>query len=228
LSELGRVELVTGDHEAARPLLERALAVKEKALGPEHLDVAFPATRLAQLHSLAGEYERAEALFERSLAIREENLGPDHPDLTWTLRPYAEHLDRSGNRTRGRLLFERALTIAEDHWGPMGIEVSYILGEYSLLEHGDGHYTRARELRERALAIQIAAFGDRHWIAAGSLYNLARLEARLGEEIAALQHLGDAVKAGFPRARILDDPDFESLRGDPRFEALVAEVKSPL
>jgi quercetin dioxygenase-like cupin family protein len=58
---------------------------------------------------------------------------------------------------------------------------------------------------------------------AGVLYNLACAEALLGENDEALGHLSEAVDAhpAF-RESARDDPDFEPLRSDQRFQALVA------
>ena len=55
------------------------------------------------------------------------------------------------------------------------------------------------------------------------LYNLACAEALLGEKEEALGHLSEALDAapGF-RETAREDPDFESLRSDDRFAALVA------
>lgn len=57
---------------------------------------------------------------------------------------------------------------------------------------------------------------------AGVLYNLACAEALLGEKEAALAHLSEALDAhpAF-REHARDDPDFELLRSDERFAALV-------
>ncbi len=60
---------------------ERALAIWEKALGPDHPDVAASLNNLASLYHAQGAYERAKPLYERALAIREKALGPDHPDV---------------------------------------------------------------------------------------------------------------------------------------------------
>ena len=58
---------------------------------------------------------------------------------------------------------------------------------------------------------------------AGVLYNLACAEALLGENEQALSHLSEALDA-YPafRESAREDPDFESLRSDERFAALVA------
>lgn len=58
---------------------------------------------------------------------------------------------------------------------------------------------------------------------AGVLYNLACAEALLGETEPAMAHLSEAL-GGNPAFRELarEDPDFESLRSDERFAALVS------
>jgi tetratricopeptide (TPR) repeat protein len=56
---------------------------------------------------------------------------------------------------------------------------------------------------------------------ASLLYNLACAEALLGEREAALEHLGEAVQNPRFRQFAETDSDFDSLRDDPRFTAVV-------
>jgi tetratricopeptide (TPR) repeat protein len=67
----------------ARPLFERALAIWERVLGPDHPQTAQGLNNLALLLKDQGEVDAARALFERALAIRERVLGPDHPTPHW-------------------------------------------------------------------------------------------------------------------------------------------------
>ena len=66
-------------YAAARPLFERALAIREKALGPEHPLTATTLNNLAVLLQDQGDLAGARSLNERALAIREKALGPEHP-----------------------------------------------------------------------------------------------------------------------------------------------------
>jgi tetratricopeptide (TPR) repeat protein len=68
-----------GEYAAARPLLERALAICERTLGPDHPATATSLNNLALLLYRQGEYAAARPLYERALAIRKRTLGPDHP-----------------------------------------------------------------------------------------------------------------------------------------------------
>lgn len=63
-------------YREAIPLARRLLAIREKALGPEHPDTAMTAGRLAVLYLSAGAFEQAEWLLRRSFAIFRKALGP--------------------------------------------------------------------------------------------------------------------------------------------------------
>ena len=67
-----------------RALYKRALAIREKALGPDHPDVASTLNNLAERLRDQGKYAEAEGLYKRALAIREKALGADHPDVAQT------------------------------------------------------------------------------------------------------------------------------------------------
>ena len=58
-----------GRYADAEPLYKRALAIREKALGPDHPDVATSLNNLAALYNDQGRYADAEPLYKRSLAI---------------------------------------------------------------------------------------------------------------------------------------------------------------
>jgi tetratricopeptide (TPR) repeat protein len=73
----------------AEPFYQRALAINEKALGPEHLDSATGINNLATLYHNQGQYVKAELFYQRALAILEGALGPEHPNLATCLENYA-------------------------------------------------------------------------------------------------------------------------------------------
>jgi tetratricopeptide (TPR) repeat protein len=70
-----------GQYAKAEPLYQRALAILEKTLCPEHPNVATSLNNLAELYNTQGQYAKAEPLYQRALAILEKALGPEHP--TW-------------------------------------------------------------------------------------------------------------------------------------------------
>jgi len=78
-----------------------------------------------------------------------------------------------------------------------------------------GQHERAREFAERALRARPNEFG--------TAYNCACAFAKMGERDRALELLQQAVRFGRGNLGWIEhDPDLDALRGDPRFEALVA------
>jgi hypothetical protein len=65
---------------AAHAHLERALAIEEAALGPDHPAVARTLGNLGSVLRELGDLAGARAFHQRALAIYEARLGPDHPD----------------------------------------------------------------------------------------------------------------------------------------------------
>jgi len=81
----------------AEPLYRRALAIREKVLGPEHPDAAMSLNNLAGLYRIQGQYAQAESLYTRALAIAEKTWGLDHPSPV----PYETHEDKDDWESKG-------------------------------------------------------------------------------------------------------------------------------
>ena len=64
---------------AARPLLERAVAIVQATYWPDHPLVATSLSNLALVHRDLDQPAAAHPLLERVLAIDEATYGPDHP-----------------------------------------------------------------------------------------------------------------------------------------------------
>ena len=88
-----------GRYETAIPLAQRALAIRERLMDPNHPDVAASLSNLAVLYKAWGAYERAELLFQRALAIREQVLGPNSPEVATVLNRLGELYQAQGAYT---------------------------------------------------------------------------------------------------------------------------------
>src|SRR2546427_4057133 len=69
----------SGKFPEATPLVQRALAIQEKALGVEHPDVAASLDNLAGLYRAQGKYREAERLYRRALTIAAKSMGSMEP-----------------------------------------------------------------------------------------------------------------------------------------------------
>ncbi|MCH7807903.1 MAG: tetratricopeptide repeat protein, partial [Planctomycetes bacterium] len=70
LNNLAGLHDTQGEYAQAEPLYKRALAIREKALGPHHPDVGGSLGNLAALYRATKRDDEAEALEKRAARIR--------------------------------------------------------------------------------------------------------------------------------------------------------------
>jgi tetratricopeptide (TPR) repeat protein len=88
LNNLAGLYHARGRYADAEPFYQRALAIRERVLGPDHPDVALSLNNLAVLYDAQGRYAEAEPLYRRALVIGEKKLGPNHPIFETILKNY--------------------------------------------------------------------------------------------------------------------------------------------
>lgn len=71
--------MAQGELAAAGPLGERALAIREKVLGPRHRSTGRSLHQMGALLRERGELAASRRFFERAVATLESALGSDHP-----------------------------------------------------------------------------------------------------------------------------------------------------
>ena len=106
-----------GAYAEARPFYERALAIRETQLGPDHPSTATSLNNLGELHRAMGAYAEARPFYERALAIKETQLGPDHPDTATSLNDLAGLFKAIGEYEKALPMRERVLEIYENKPG---------------------------------------------------------------------------------------------------------------
>jgi hypothetical protein len=101
-----------------RRLFRQALAVRERLLGTDHLDVATSLVGLSAAMRLSGDLDEADRLGLQALAIRQERLGPRHVATAAALHNLA--LIRQGQKLpdEARTYFAFAAQVREKILGP--------------------------------------------------------------------------------------------------------------
>jgi len=181
LCSLATVYDIRGDLPNAEPLYLRSLNIREKVLGPEHVDTAFTLRGLAILYSEKGDNAKAEPLFQRCLQIREKVLGPDHTDTVDALRNLAALYVRTGDYMKAEPLFQRCLQIREKVLGPEHSDTADALDDLALNYGKKGDYTKAEPLFQRCLQIREKVLGPEHIDTAATLNSLAVLYYQKGD-----------------------------------------------
>ena len=171
-------------YDEAEPPHRRALAIRERALGPDHPATAQSLNNLALLYRDQGRLAEAEPLWQRALAIFEQALGPEHPLTALSLNNLAALYHDQGRPDEAEPLYRRALAIRERALGPDHPDTATGLNNLAALYHAQGRLAEAEPLFERALALRERALGPAHPDTAQSLNNLALLyhdQGRLDE-----------------------------------------------
>jgi tetratricopeptide (TPR) repeat protein len=165
----------TGKFSEAIPVAQRVLAIREKALGPDHPDVATALDSLAMLYHNQGRYADAEPLYKRSMVIREKVLGPEHASVADSLNNLAELYRTQGRYADAEPLYKRSITIYEKALGPDSPRFAKSLNNLAFLYGQQSRYADAEPLFKRAVAVLEKALGPDHPDVGQLLNNLAGL-----------------------------------------------------
>ena len=104
LREQGRVE-------EAEALLEEAVALARRVVGPEHPDTLRILGRLPSVYEKSGKAERAESLEREVLAIRRKVLGPAHPEVARSLSGMGSRMVERHRYAEAETLLKECLSI---------------------------------------------------------------------------------------------------------------------
>jgi tetratricopeptide (TPR) repeat protein len=182
LNEAGYYMYERAQYAEAEPLYQRALAIREKALGPEHLHTARSLNNLALLYKSQGRDAEAEPLYQRSLAIREKALGPDHPNTSISLNNLASLYYSQDRDAEAEPLLQRALDTREKALGPDHPDTSISLNNLASLYYSQDRDAEAEPLLQRALDIREKTLGQEHPYTATGLEKYAALMRKLNRK----------------------------------------------
>jgi adenylate cyclase len=156
-----------------------------------------------------GEIERSAELFGKAAEVRPEDF--QSPSLqAQSLRMLGRHEEARAVNSECVARAERILALSPQDARALS------LGSLALYE--DGQTQRALEWSQRSLELYPDDMS--------ALINATCLRARMGDKETALQILERAWNRGWgKRDWIEQDPDYDILRPDPRFQALLAKLK---
>ncbi len=221
VSEQGRLD-------EAESLQRQILEARTRVLGAEHPDTLATMNNLALVLRNRERPAEAEALLRRTVEIRRRVLGAEHPDTLGSVSNLANTLMDQHRAAEAEKLYRETLTIerrvlGSDHPNTF-LATMGLAG--ALTEQG---HRKAAEALDRALwKDQLRVLGPTHPQVAMTEYNLAGLAALDGRLEEGLSLLSAALEHHLPpyiASQMGEDPDLRRLRGDPRFQALVASVK---
>ena len=163
---------VRGAARRARPVVESALAIRRRELGPDDPDTAASLNDLGIVLAEQEDLGAARSLYERALAIRERVLGPDHVDTAESHYNVGIALLGLGELAGARTHIERTLAIRRATMGPDHPQTAMTINSLGSVLRQQGDLAGARRQLETALRIQERTVGADHPRVAQSLDHL--------------------------------------------------------
>ena len=104
-------------YQSSSSFITEAATIFERALGPNHPDVAVSLNNRALLYKKERKYDGALPLYQRALKISESTLGPNHPSVAIRLNNLAALYRAQGKCDEALSLCQWAVSITEASLG---------------------------------------------------------------------------------------------------------------
>jgi len=188
LSALGAVYTQLGQTDAARPLVEEALAARRSFFSEPHAEVAATLSNLAALEQQAGRPGRAEALYREALDQVRAVRGEGHIAVAQAKNDLAALLETQGRSGAAADLYAEALPVYRRELGSAHGQTATLLMSLAALTCDDGD-DAAVSLYGEALTLERERLGEPNERLATIHGDLGTCLGRLGHFEAAERHL---------------------------------------
>ena len=142
-----------GQFEAARALLEQALALTEATRGPADVQTASVLAELGGVYQNLPDDPKSEASFLRAAAIMDSALTPDHPRAAWVRAGLALLYEKMGQRAKADALLRPAIDTLDRSLGTDNQWYVSALMTQAAIRHDGGEYAAEETILRRAMTI---------------------------------------------------------------------------
>ncbi|MFC2172432.1 tetratricopeptide repeat protein [Acidobacteriota bacterium] len=160
---------------------EKAIEIKGKLLGEDHIELALSHSNMATLYYQVGEYGNAKSAQERTLAIQQKSLGSRHSEVANSMSSLGEILRVQGDYSAALGYHQKALMIHRETLDPGNPQIAESLMNKAFLHYSMGDYSDALPLLHEALTINEKAFGPEHPMVAHAVNSLGAILYLMGE-----------------------------------------------
>jgi tetratricopeptide (TPR) repeat protein len=203
LAGLAHAKAKRGHLEEALPVAKRALALQQKRLGPDHLDVADSWSSVGMIYGNLGELDASNEAHKRTCEIRRARLGDIHERVAECTENLGANQENAGHFATALHLYREALDIREQALGPDHGAVGETLVTIGAAQARRGRFEAALDDYDRALPIVEKAYGSDSLPA-------AYVRMRIGETCVASHRAADAIpllESALATYRALDESD---------------------
>jgi serine/threonine protein kinase/flagellar biosynthesis regulator FlbT len=217
-----------GHFPESETLFREVLDTRRRVLGPEHPETLESMNALSFALFAEHRYVEAEKVHREALEINRRVLGPEHPRTLVSMENLGFALLCEGRYAEAEKLERESLDGHRRVFGPEHPQTLNTMAALALVLSREDRYAEAEKLARDSIDISRRVLGPENSSTAVHVYYLACIEARKGNRSEALSLLRQALDHGLAISWGLGMdtfPDLTSLHSDPRFIAMVSEVK---
>lgn len=177
-SNLGHTIVLRGDdgdelmeHRGALQQYRKALVIRERCLGEDHLDVAGSYQNIGESLCKLGDFQGALAAYRESLSILESLLGESHADVAAGHSLLGNVLYQQGDFQGAMEEYSIALAIREEVFGKTHqltaeshTEIGKLLAEVQDYEEAEARHRKALRIRETVVSRESPEAAESHFL----------------------------------------------------------------
>lgn len=169
-----------GLYSRAREILEGAVRIQRRILGPRNAETLRSMSLLATALTFGGRPAEAEKLARETLDAQRRTLGSEHPDSLRSMGALALSLKVGGHLAEAAKLYEDTLNLSRRIIGPESRETLRIMGNLANTLVAEANYSDAEKLYREILEISRRVEGADHPDTMHAMGGLASVMANEG------------------------------------------------
>jgi len=226
MQELGTVLGYEKRNDEAEQILRPTLDIQRRVLGPEHQNTLATINNFGIVLQQEKKYDEAEALYRTAAEVISRTLGPDNRNTLLARLNIAVVKEKTGQFAEAEKIYKDVLNIQVRTLGRDHPDTALSLYDLAEIYQAQKRYGEAISFYRQALNTNRKSLGPSHPYTLDTLYSLTCVLNLNGEHESAFRALRELVDAGFSDAHRLEtDEELKSLRNDPRFALLLADLQ---
>ena len=181
MSTMGKVYEGLGLYEPARQLLDKAIGLQKKTLGPEHQETLASQRMLARILQYQAQYPAAETLYSETLQKQERLLGSDAMDTLRTKANLGSLYNEQGRYADAEKLLSETVKATTQASGQNSPETMSALHSLAISYDGERQYAKEADIWEELYRLRSQTLGPDHPDTVSSMQNLAYVYYKLGK-----------------------------------------------
>ncbi|HXS94622.1 MAG TPA: serine/threonine-protein kinase [Candidatus Limnocylindrales bacterium] len=159
---IGNAYIELGLFPEADKQLERAMDLRRRLLGEDHLETLSIVNDLEMLYRNQGKYVQAEPLASKVLTIRQRRLGKEHPETLEAMNNLGLLYRSEGKSAQAEQILTKVLEIRRRISGEASSDTLYAMNNLGVVYQIEGKYTQAETVLSEALEIRRRISGQEH------------------------------------------------------------------